>query len=237
MLIKGPGLRRDWESGTLLSNKLRRKLSFTVRIRSCVVFGYKYVSKDEDFFFRSLLHQASQKRKNISLMSDPPPVQKVPLQFYYTCMHHVSGYFRRRDGHSLNISAMMSPYDPEVVLEPLNLQADPQIRPQIRLLLRQCSQCRQLRREHIQRVNQLFDQRFEQNPERELWRSLILEGVRQTYAVEDLVLMERALDVDIRSVLERVERLLVEATPPADNLNDQSNHEDDDHDQPEERES
>lgn len=119
-------------------------------------------------------------------MSNDLPAQRVPLQFLYMCMHDVSGYFRRADGHALNISTMKSPYEPGFIFDP---RVDPQFHPQVVLLLRICFGCKRLRQKCMQGVGQYY----RENPALAPREQAKLERMRRQNLVHDSMLMKRAL--------------------------------------------
>lgn len=146
-------------------------------------------------------------------MSTAPPIQGIAVQFIYMCQHQVSAYFRRQDGRPLNVYTMRGPYEPEVVTEELDLEADPQVSPVILPLLRICCLCRRFRRVHIRTMREFYYQ----HPDQAHLQQSNLEEFRRRNSETDLRLMERALGHDVLRVQERLERRLIEQTPTADN--------------------
>lgn len=95
-------------------------------------------------------------------MPDASAVQGTLLQFVYMYLHHVTGYFRKTDGRPLDIYNMTGshnqgviwdPYD-GVDWEPYNWQDNPSRNLRIGPLLRNCSKCRQDRREQLESARQ-----------------------------------------------------------------------------------
>lgn len=145
-------------------------------------------------------------------MSDTQPVERIPLRFLYMCMHHLTGYFRRRDGSPLNLSNMTGPNDREVIWERFDPQFDPQVRPQLRPLLRLCRRCKQRREERVQQLIQNYQYDLPVGP-----LLTAIHEMRLANCMEDVVLMEKALGIDTRKVKERLEARLIVAASSARN--------------------
>lgn len=170
-------------------------------------------------------------------MSDAPSVEGILLQFVYMCMHHVTGYFRRRDGHPLDVSTMQDPYGADLIGEQFN-PFDPAVHPpvqcQIRPVMRLCRLCTQARAQDIDRIRRTH----QQNPQLGPWvERLTLEQAWTNNRRQDVNFMVRALGDNILGVRERMERRVIEGPSPAeetDNANDNNDGHDshDSHDNP-----
>lgn len=145
-----------------------------------------------------------------TIMSDAPPVQGIPLQFIYMCLHYVDGYFRRRDGRPLNISTMEGPNDQEVVCEPLDPEADPQVHLQLRPLSQICPACEQYRVHRIERIRQ-------RHGEDSRMAERMVRRARNMYAVEYMMLLRRSLGIDTLGVQRRLQHRLIQLPPLANN--------------------
>ncbi|MCJ1425328.1 hypothetical protein MMC29_003216 [Sticta canariensis] len=138
-------------------------------------------------------------------MPDAPAVQGTLLQFVYMCLHHVTGYFRRIDGRPLDIYNMIGPHDHGVVYDPYDgevwepycWQDNPPTPPRIRPLSRNCSKCRQDRREQIERIRQ----DCQHHPKAARYLDLRMRD----YYLEDRILVDLATGNDLAGVEERVE--------------------------------
>lgn len=143
-------------------------------------------------------------------MPDAPAVQGTLLQFVYMCLHHVTGYYRRIDGLTLDIYNITGPHDHGVVCDPYNgevwepyyVQYNPQLPPRIRPLSRNCANCRQDRREQIESARQ----DCQQYPDAARYLDLRMRD----YYLEDRILIDLATGNDLAGVEERVESDLAE---------------------------
>lgn len=142
-------------------------------------------------------------------MSNSSPVDKIPLQFVFMCRHDTTGYFQRTDGRPLDISTMKGPTTPGVTYEPLDLQANPHVRPRILPLLELCPQCRFQREKTLMGGGKLSSK----DPVGPYWAQAEMSRLRSQHATQDLNLMNQALGGDTRRVQDRVDgRLIVESS-------------------------
>lgn len=199
-------------------SSLPNSLSVTCQHKICKFPGYEDLSDNGgQFIFSPPAHLYSQtnstfhkarSRAKFPSMSDVQAIDGTPLRFLYMCMHDVTGSFRRRDGHPLNFSTLTSPFDPEVALEPLDVQAHPQVEPEIRPQLRLCPGCLQRRTARMERLRWRGRRGSIGMVSR---RALVrIAEAKAANEAEDVRLMERALGKDIRQVRHRLEARLTE---------------------------
>lgn len=160
-------------------------------------------------------------------MSVAPPGEKIPLQFVFMCRHDITGYFRRTDGRPLDISTMNGSTGRGVTHEPLDLQADPHVRPRILPLLELCPRCGLQRAKELMGAGKLSSA----DPVGSYWAQEAMSGLRSQHAALDSTLMEQALGSDIRRVQERVKRRVIVETPPTENNNHNDTNKDEEHEE------